>query len=299
MKKKVMTILMSILLGMLLPTEVLAYTSIDEGKNVSLTLTYELPEVSFAIFQVADITETAKYVLTEEFKEYPIELEEMDGEGWRDAAQTFSGYVERDGIVPSATGITDEEGILVFEELENGLYLVIGGTYTTEDRLHYEVMPFFVSLPTLTETDEWNYEPVVSPKYDVEELPEYISLQVIKIWEEDSSQSRPEKITVQILKNQEVYEEVELNSSNGWRYEWTELETGATWNVVEKEVPDNYTVKVSKVDNDFVITNTYGEVVPPESILPQTGQLWWPVPLLAAAGILLFAIGIFERGKRR
>ena len=29
----------------------------------------------------------------------------------------------------------------------------------------------------------------------------------------------------------------------------------------------------------------------PELSLPQTGQLWWPVPLLAAAGMLVFALG--------
>jgi len=284
---------------MLLPTEALAYTSIDEGKNVSLTLTYELPEVSFAIYQVADVTKTAKYVLTEEFKEYPIVLDKMDDESWRDAAQTFAGYVDRDGIMPSAIGKTDEKGVLVFEALENGLYLIIGDSYTTDDRLHYEIMPFFVSLPSLTETDEWNYDPVVSLKYNVEKLPDNIMFQVVKIWEADSIQNRPEKITVQILKNQSVYDEVELNSSNGWKYEWVELETGATWNVVEKDVPNDYTVKVSKAGATFAITNTYSGKVPTEDTLPQTGQLWWPVPLFAATGILLVAIGIFMRGKQR
>lgn len=36
---------------------------------------------------------------------------------------------------------------------------------------------------------------------------------------------------------------------------------------------------------------------PPKSKLPQTGQLWWPVPVLGCAGILLIAAGIY--GKRR
>lgn len=31
------------------------------------------------------------------------------------------------------------------------------------------------------------------------------------------------------------------------------------------------------------------------SKLPQTGQLWWPVPLLAAAGMILFAAGWMQR----
>ncbi len=39
----------------------------------------------------------------------------------------------------------------------------------------------------------------------------------------------------------------------------------------------------------------------PDPVLPQTGQLWWPVPLLAVAGMACFAIGWVlsaRKGKR-
>ncbi|HAP78795.1 MAG TPA: hypothetical protein DCQ78_01135, partial [Ruminococcus sp.] len=32
--------------------------------------------------------------------------------------------------------------------------------------------------------------------------------------------------------------------------------------------------------------------------LPQTGQLWWPVPLLAGGGILFIAIGLRIRSRK-
>ena len=38
------------------------------------------------------------------------------------------------------------------------------------------------------------------------------------------------------------------------------------------------------------------ETTPPEEI-PQTGQEWWPVWLLAGAGVLLVLIGLFARIK--
>ncbi len=38
---------------------------------------------------------------------------------------------------------------------------------------------------------------------------------------------------------------------------------------------------------------------PPEPDLPQTGQLNWPIPTLAAAGMLLVAIGLVLRSKKR
>lgn len=37
----------------------------------------------------------------------------------------------------------------------------------------------------------------------------------------------------------------------------------------------------------------------PETPLPQTGQMNWPVPILAAAGIVLFALGYGLRTKKR
>ncbi|MBP0974036.1 MAG: LPXTG cell wall anchor domain-containing protein [Oscillospiraceae bacterium] len=32
--------------------------------------------------------------------------------------------------------------------------------------------------------------------------------------------------------------------------------------------------------------------------LPQTGQLWWPVPVLAGGGLLLFGAGLYLRKKK-
>ena len=33
--------------------------------------------------------------------------------------------------------------------------------------------------------------------------------------------------------------------------------------------------------------------------LPQTGQLWWPVPILLTAGILLFVSGLRDNLRKR
>ena len=99
-----------------------------------------------------------------------------------------------------------------------------------------------------------------------------------------------------------------LNDSNNWRYEWTDLDESFKWQVTEYKTPENYTVSVSREGITYVMTNTYQSERPgtPETPgksgtpgnarLPQTGMLWWPVPLLAFAGLLLFLIGW---GKRR
>ena len=37
----------------------------------------------------------------------------------------------------------------------------------------------------------------------------------------------------------------------------------------------------------------------PLATLPQTGQLWWPVPLLAASGMMLLLLGLIWNRRGR
>ena len=71
--------------------------------------------------------------------------------------------------------------------------------------------------------------------------------------------------------------------------------------------PEGYTVSITQEAGTFLVTNTPKQppetppVTPPvnppgQKTLPQTGALWWPVPILAAAGLLLIAAGA---GKKR
>ena len=131
----------------------------------------------------------------------------------------------------------------------------------------------------------------------------------MKVWNDAGQKhDRPEKITVQLLKNGEVYDTVILNERNSWRYIWNDLpkydKNGLPieWRVVEL-TPEGYTVSITQESGTFVVTNTPKQpsVTPPtdqpkEPTLPQTGELWWPVPVLAAAGLLLIAAGA---GKKR
>lgn len=68
--------------------------------------------------------------------------------------------------------------------------------------------------------------------------------------------------------------------------------------------PEGYTVSISREGITFVITNTLkpseepaptpqpsSPPTPGEPTLPQTGVLWWLVPLLAILGALLLLLG--------
>ena len=125
---------------------------------------------------------------------------------------------------------------------------------------------------------------------------------VKKVWKGGSD--HPDSVTVQLLCDGELFGEQVLSSSNDWNYTWTASLSGHTWSVLEVNIPDGYTFDVAWGGNTATVTNTRsggqpsdgsnppdGSDSPNGPTLPQTSQLWWPVPLLAAAGVLLLLIG--------
>ena len=137
-----------------------------------------------------------------------------------------------------------------------------------------------------------------------------VSYSAQKVWSDKGYESkRPQSVEVQLLKNGTEYDKQTLNEANGWKCSWTDLDASATWEVKEKTVPSGYEVKTSQKDNVVTVTNTYnpeskttpdGSTTPSsKGKLPQTGMLWWPVPVLACAGLLLILLGLVRRNKRR
>ena len=325
-------LMVCLLLAALLPTAAFARGLIDTSEPVSLTIQYPCQGATFRIYRVAEVSAYGEYTLTGDFKDYPVALEQPDQAGWRALASTLEGYVARDGLQPLAEGKTDENGRLTFSGLEPGLYLVTGEKHTTGG-VTYTPEPFLVSLPGLDGKDNWVYDVTADPKYGQEKEPGgnpdggTVKRKVLKVWDDDGGEEkRPESVTVQLLRNGEVYDTVTLSEENGWSHTWTGLDKDDTWQVVEADVPDGYTVTVTREGITFVVTNTRskdnpdepepGEEIPdnppptgsqepgeglPEGplpqgpALPQKGTLWWLVPLLACGGMALFLMGWARR----
>lgn len=303
-KAKISFLMACLLLAMcFIPQTVYAYGKIDISQETEFTIEYVCPDTVFHVFRVADVSETAEFTLAGDFAEYPMSLEEMDSDKWRETAETLAAYAERDGLAPTAEGVTDAKGKLTVTDLSTGLYLVTGEAKEYGGKV-YRPTPFLLALPNLTAEDTWDYKPVVSPKFD-QEVPEeqLISMQVVKIWKGDGAgSSRPKQIVVQLLKDGVVYDEQQLDASNGWQYIWEGLDADAKWQITEKEVPSGYTVRVNREGTHIVITNTRKTPETPEkpekpTELPQTGQLWWPVLVLTGTGLLLVILGIISKNR--
>lgn len=322
-KRLLALILCVLLIPVFLPEQVSAAENIDTEREVSLSISYQdgdtpLSGAEFDIYLVAVADESGELTVTEEFSGFPVNIQGENDEEWRALASTLEGYVLREDIPPTDSGMTDEQGMVTFptegKSLKAGLYLVLGHRHTQNGR-RYDPAPFMVMLPGLDEEKDTRiYDVTVNAKYDSSEIPENpeddtIDRKVLKVWEDDGHEKdRPKEITVQLLCDGEVYDTVILNEENNWRYTWTDLDNGCTWTVAEKE-QEGYKAEITREGITFVVTNTYEEAVPDKPVpttpssptkprLPQTGQLWWPVPVLIAAGLLFVILGLIRRRGR-
>lgn len=313
-RNKIVAAFLGIILALsLMPQTAFAIDPMEVGADVQLTLNYygddgtPIVGAEFKLYKVADADKFAEFTPVNEFADYmvdyPEDINDLDASGWKTLAETLAIYVERDQIEPIDQAVTDEQGKIIFPnnatELTTGLYLVTGETFTYQYKV-YEPEATLVSLPSRDELDNWIYEWEISPKS--EWATEMTEVKVVKTWKDsnDSAKKRPDEIKVQLLKEGKVYDTVTLNKDNNWRYTWTDLEASYEWAVVEKETINGYKVTIERDGETFTLTNTYKTPTTPGKTtgkLPQTGMLWWPVPVLAGAGMLFFMIGWTKRRK--
>ena len=85
--------------------------------------------------------------------------------------------------------------------------------------------------------------------------PSYTSLTVNKVWVLDDGGEAPVSVTVELLRNNRVYEEVTLDEDNDWSHTWTHLDDRYNWKVREADVPDGFTAEISYRGTTWTITN--------------------------------------------
>ena len=280
-----------------------------------LTLSCEVSGTEFMLYQVTDGFQNGNYRLLAPFDDYQLEvkgldqLNGLDSEGWRTLAATLEEYVTADGIKPLSKQTLSAQKTVVWENLSKGLYLIIG-TQTKDKDYIYTMTPMLITLPNKTEVGTYDYHPEIKyTKFEKEPMQKIKNLEVIKIWKDsENSKSRPSEVTIELLRDGKEYEIIKLNAKNNWKHQWKELSSDYRWTVVEKNISSSYQVEYSKSGEKIYVINHYKEPEksdtpnnqitpdPPKSDkLPQTGQLWWPVPILAVLGIIAWMVGGTKR----
>ena len=120
----------------------------------------------------------------------------------------------------------------------------------------------------------------------------------MKVWDDNGYEDeRPASIQVHLLCNGEVVDTRTLDENNRWKTTWEELpawdESGneIVW-VIREEPVEGYEVSYSELGENTLITNAINKPT-----LPQTGMLWWPVPVLVALGLLMLVLGRLAKGR--
>ncbi len=389
--RKTALILGVVMMLMTLVTGVSAAPYIDTEAEVSLSIIHVEAGVpiageEFRLYKIAAVDKFGNFTAVSPFDSYPVSLHGENVDEWRGIAGALDGYALRDDIEPVATGTTDANGKLTFsanEKMLPGLYLV-GATAHIQDNFKYISDPFCVTLPTSDEADtELIYNVTAKPKFSsrvtIDITGSYITRRVLKKWDDEGNEeNRPAYITVQLLRDGEIFDTERLNKDNNWSYTWTDLDSNFQWAVIEEE-SENYNVTVSLNGITFLITNKYalppgdepttgveettapegstapevstdfeestapevstdseestapevstgseestasedsttsddttvpeeGSVTAPgdeptltpedEEKIPNTGQLWWPVPMLVACGLFSITLGLLKR----
>ncbi len=295
--------------------------------TASLQLTGGIAGSTFSLYQVGTLDGEDALTISDAFQTYAARaglssLTTGSNSAMKSAADTLVAYIAADSVKATATAKADTDGNVSFSDLAAGLYLISGETVTsgTTQTVQGPNMLFI----TAEQADAGETIPA-AVKSESNEIP--VSITVKKYWSGDSSSDRPDSITVQLVHtvdSEKTTENVKLTADNNWTYTWSNLKQTGTYSVVEVTSLSGYTTSITHTSSStastaaqtWAITNkksssssgsksssssSSGSSTSSKSSgsgsssLPQTGQLWWPVSILAVLGILCVAIGLMRR----
>ena len=303
---RVLTLLL-LVCTLLQPMEAHAAQLVDVTRPCSLELEYSSDGLGFEgleirIFRIAEIYANGNYALVAPFHKLPVKIHGVTSQKeWQAAANTLAAYITAEQIAPTAVKTTDSAGKTAFTNLKTGIWLVMGTSAETEEKI-YHFENFCMFLPTPQSDGSLKYDMKAKPKHSVmpkPEEPEKVQYRVTKLWKDAGIRSeRPKSVKVDILKNGVVQETVVLNAENDWTCSWAAQEGNDLWTVVEKDVPNAYTVVIQTSGRNFTITNARSA---PVGAPPKTGDSFAMRPwllMMSLSGLILMAVGILQKRKR-
>ena len=301
MRKRILAILYLAVCCLMLPRPlgVHATTSPDPGTPASLTLYYQkdnqaFPDLPIEIYRVAEALPDGTFELIEPFASYPINIHGITvQEQWHTVAQTLYSYIVANQVAPDRASHTGEDGIVLFPDLDTGLYFVQEAVAENTEGT-YVFNRFLIYLPTPQADGSYDYTVEAKPKCTAF-IPK-TQYTVTKLWQDAGSQVlRPKEVTVDIYQDGILQKTQVLSAANNWSYTWqVDAEDTAKWTVVERTVKDPYEVTIRKNGAAFSIVNTWQD----PTDIPPTGDTFALLPMLLIAGlsgVMLLLLGLRSR----
>ena len=267
----------------LMPYSALAVSTADATQSLSpntpcsLTLSYTRNETAILdanvkLYQIADLSAEAQFSLTSSFLPTNLILNGIQStEDWDIVRTTLESHILANSITADFTAVTDHTGQVQWSNLQAGLYLAV-----IEGVSYFD--PVLISLPGLDANGHWQYQLTVTPKPGAfppappspppSEKTE-VQFKVLKLWKGETDEAeRPKSIEVEIFRNGSSHQTVVLSEENLWSYTWTAESDGSDWMVVERNVPEGYSVSVEETTTAFILTNIYLSDDPPSDDPP-------------------------------
>ena len=270
----------------------LALPCLAATESGSITVTLEdnsknkINGITVHLCQIAELNNSGYYP-TSSFESSGISISGIVNGPDDLTAKAVVDYIE-DNEIDSLSSVS-ENGKVSFSNLDLGIWVVF-----CEQEGKYIFNPYIVFLPYESEGKLF-YDVASIPKTE-DSKPDEISIYVIKRWDDNNNaaKKRPESVVVELLNGNKAVSSVELSESNGWTHTFTCVAKNGKYSVREKSVKDYKATYSGDVANGFAVTNSYvGEK------LPQTGQYWWPIVIMAIAGFCFVLLGIYEIGVKK
>lgn len=260
----------------------------DPGRLGSITLTLfgqdgktPVSGAELSVYYVATVELNKKgdlsYVFTKEFENCDAALNDPA------LSVVLEKFVE-ENAVPVKKAVTDSKGKVTVGNLPLGLYFV---KQTDSQKFGFSCMSFLVTVPSKN-NGKYIYDVNASPKTETVKL---VDITVKKNWNVDETTKVPESVTVELLRDGVKVESVVLSEKNSWKATFYNMPASDSYSIKEVDVPKGFTASYSNRGYEFTVTNS--------ASLIQTGQLIWPVPVLAMAGLILISTGTVVLKKQR
>lgn len=233
----------------------------DDDKSMTLSCVKDgtiITGMKWKIYRIGE-RQQGEFVLTDDFSGFPVDLKDMSARNIMAAAQTLDGLALEKSIPVLAMGETDNDGTVTFSGLRNGLYLAVGhkikqGDYT------YEPSPLLLEISDEKAGFSFDAYPKIVKATLANEATSHT---VRKVWLDfnDNYEARPTYVTVDIFRDDELFDTVTLNETNNWEHRWTSLDAQYEWKVVERQIPVDYTVRVEQNETQYLICNRHKAVL--------------------------------------
>lgn len=237
--------------------------------------------VELSLYHVATVKlnneDHLSYTFTDMFEECGCALDAPD------LSAKLNAFTQ-EHAVPVMKQVTDSDGRAVFSNLPLGLYFV---KQTGVASGYEQCTSFLVTVPNES-TEGYVYDVNASPKTEVARL---TSITIKKVWNTDASTPTTESVTVQLLKGDIVVETALLNAQNQWQVTYMDMPESDAYSIMEVNVPNGFTATYSQNGYVFTVTNS--------ASLIQTGQIVWPIPVLAMTGLIFITIGALALRRAR